>query len=72
MPNQHKAPMLGWHPPAELSAWARAEAERRNVPLKVILDEALSEYRERADRGSQIQRFGTAPAIPLPAKRRKR
>jgi hypothetical protein len=41
--------MLGWHPPAELSAWARAEAERRDVPLKVILDEALSEYRARTD-----------------------
>lgn len=45
MPNQHKTPMLGWHPPAELSAWARAEAERRGVPLKVILNEALAEYR---------------------------
>jgi hypothetical protein len=47
MPNQHKSPMLGWHPPAELSAWARAEAQRRGVPLKVILDEALAEKRER-------------------------
>ena len=45
MPNQHKSPMLGWHPPAELSAWARAEAERRGVPLKVILDEALEAHR---------------------------
>lgn len=47
MPNQHKTPMLGWHPPAELSAWARAEAGRRGVALKVILDEALREYHER-------------------------
>jgi hypothetical protein len=39
--------MLGWHPPAELSAWVRSEAERRNTDLKVILDEALAEYRER-------------------------
>lgn len=39
--------MLGWHPPAELSAWARAEAERRNTPLSVILTEALAEYRMR-------------------------
>jgi hypothetical protein len=28
-----------------LSAWARAEAERRDVALKVILDEALAAYR---------------------------
>lgn len=47
MPNKHKSPMLGWHPPTELSAWVRAEAERRDVPLKVILDEALAEYRNR-------------------------
>lgn len=46
MPNQHKTPMLGWHPPAELSAWVRAEAERRGVHLKVILDEALHGYYE--------------------------
>ncbi len=45
MPSQHKNPMLGWRPPAELSAWARAEARRRGVDLKVILDEALAAYR---------------------------
>ena len=53
MPNQHKNPMLGWRPPAELSAWARAEAERRGVPLKVILDEALAEYRANVTRTPQ-------------------
>ncbi len=49
MPNKHKTPLLGWHAPAELAAWARAEAQRRGVPLKVVLDEALAEYRERRD-----------------------
>jgi hypothetical protein len=50
MPNQHKTPMLGWHPEsAELAKWARAEAKRRGVPLKVILDEALAEYRTKHD-----------------------
>ena len=51
MPNQHSSPMLGWHPPAELSAWARAEAERRAVPLSVVLTEALEDKRaaERCD-----------------------
>lgn len=58
MPNKHKTPMLGWHPPAELAAWARAEAERRGVALKVILDEALDLYRkttEGASDGTQDQ-----------------
>jgi hypothetical protein len=50
MPNQHKNPTLGWHPPAELSAWARAEAKRRGVHLKVILDAALALYREHTEK----------------------
>jgi hypothetical protein len=55
MPNKHANPMLGWHPPAELSAWARAEAARRgeaegrNVPYGEILTEALAEKRERTE-----------------------
>jgi hypothetical protein len=51
MPSQHKNPMLGWRPPAELSAWARAEAERRDVLLSSILTEALSSYREQVENG---------------------
>ena len=48
MPNQHKTKLLGWNPTsAEDSAWVRAEAGRRGVDLKVVLDEMLSEYRER-------------------------
>ena len=61
MPNKHKSPMLGWHPPAELSAWVRAEAERRGVPLKVILDEALAGYREHIEgQGQWIVTNGAA------------
>jgi hypothetical protein len=41
MPGRNKTPLLGWHPPAELSAWVRAEAQRRGVPLSVILNEAV-------------------------------
>jgi hypothetical protein len=48
MPGVHKNPLLGWRPPAELSAWARAEAERRGVGVGVILTEALEAYREAA------------------------
>lgn len=49
MPGQNKYPLLGWHPPAELSAWARAEAKRRGVPLARILDEALRAYRRTVE-----------------------
>jgi hypothetical protein len=49
MPNKHKTPLLGWHPPAELGVWARAEAERRDVPLKEILNEALAAYRDHIE-----------------------
>ena len=45
MTGKNRNPMLGWHPPAELSAWARAEAQRRGVRLSVILTEALSRLR---------------------------
>lgn len=47
MPNKHKTPMLGWHPPAELSEWVKAEAKRRGVPYRVLLDEALSDLRTK-------------------------
>jgi hypothetical protein len=47
MTDKHKSPLLGWHPPAELGAWARAEAKRRDVPLSVVLSEALADYRDR-------------------------
>lgn len=52
MPNKHKTPMVGWNPsdPA-LKPWIKAEAERRGVDQKVILDEALTEYRERHEAG---------------------
>jgi hypothetical protein len=41
MPGKNKTPLLGWHPPAELSAWVRAEAQRRGVPISVVLNEAV-------------------------------
>ena len=47
---EHKTPLLGWHPKsAELSAWLRAEAERRGIPLARVLDEAVETYRELVD-----------------------
>lgn len=49
MVGKHKTPLVGWHPPAELAAWARDAAERRDVPLSVILNEALEAYRKDVD-----------------------
>jgi len=46
MPSKHKAPLLGWHPPAELSAWVRDEAARRGVPLSRVLNAAIEAYRD--------------------------
>jgi len=48
---KNKTPLLGWHPPAELAAWARAEAERRGGKgaLSALLTEALTEKRARTE-----------------------
>jgi hypothetical protein len=45
MPSQHKTPLLGWHPPARLGEWVRAEAKRRGVPISAVLNEAVESYR---------------------------
>ncbi len=50
MPGKNKTPLLGWHPPAGLAAWARAEAAARGVPLARILDAALAAYRDACQR----------------------
>lgn len=49
MPNKHKNPTLCWHPPAELSARARALAARLGVPLRAVLDAALADYLDKHD-----------------------
>jgi hypothetical protein len=54
MPGQNKTPLLGWHPPAELSAWVRAEAARRGVKLSAILTEALAAYREQCGKSATV------------------
>lgn len=51
MPSRHKTPLVGWHPPADLSAWLRDEAERRGVSLSVVLNEAIERERERVEKG---------------------
>ena len=39
MTGKNKTPLLGWHASAEASAWVRAEAQRRGVPIAVVLEE---------------------------------
>ncbi len=51
MPGKNRTPLLGWHPPAELAAWARAEAAARGVPLARILDAALAAYMDSCQPG---------------------
>ena len=53
MTGRNKHPFLGWHPPTELGAWARAEADRRGVSLSVILTEALSNLRADLSRDDE-------------------
>jgi hypothetical protein len=50
MAGKNLNPMLGWHPPAELAAWVRAEAQRRNVPLSVVLNEAITQAKQASER----------------------
>jgi hypothetical protein len=50
MPGKNKNPMLGWHPPAGLSAWVRAEAEQRDVTVSMVLTEAIMWYRAQLEK----------------------
>jgi len=46
MTGKNKTPLIGWHyADPTLKPWVDAEASRRGVPARVVLDEALSEYR---------------------------
>jgi hypothetical protein len=68
MPGKNKHPMLGWHPPAELSAWARDEAERRGGKgeLSNLLTEALGERRVIPELISALRTMkdGGLPDVP--------
>ena len=60
----HKTPLLGWHPPAGLAAWARAEAQRRGGrgALSDLLTEALLVYKDLAEGDGVILREALAAA----------
>lgn len=45
MPDRHKGPLVGWHPPAELVARIQAEVDRRGGGRGVkseVLNEAVA------------------------------
>jgi len=51
MPNQHKNPMIAFHPDdPTLKPWVEATAEAEDTSLKAVAERALSEYRARAER----------------------
>ena len=48
MPGQNRTPLIGWHSAdPTLKPWVTAEAARRDITERELLDEALAEYRAR-------------------------
>jgi hypothetical protein len=49
MPGKNATPLIGWHSTdPTLKPWISAEAERRGITVRELLDEALAAYREHA------------------------
>jgi hypothetical protein len=49
MAGLNKTPLIGWHSAdPTLKPWVEAEAKRRGMTLRELLDEALSAYRRQA------------------------
>lgn len=56
MPNQHKHPLIGWHPAdGSLKPRLKAHAQRLSTSERVLLDEALAEYLDRLDRNENSE-----------------
>ena len=50
MPGRNATPLIGWHSEdPTLKPWVKAEASRRGITERQLLDEALREYRARQD-----------------------
>ena len=41
MPGKNKTPLVGWHPPADLQEWIRAEITRRDMRLSAFLNAVI-------------------------------
>jgi hypothetical protein len=71
VPNKHKTATIGWNPgDPTLKPWIEAEAGRRGITRKALLDEALSMYREQSAElapGADAYRLGrtASPAVRL-------
>jgi hypothetical protein len=59
MPGKNRNPMLGWHPPAELSAWVRDEAQRRGVTVSTVLNEGMGTLRDHPEAVEATEVDGT-------------
>ena len=50
MTGKNATPLIGWHSAdPDLKPWVKAEAARREITERELLDEALSEYRDRVE-----------------------
>jgi len=50
MTGKNATPLIGWHSAdPTLKPWLEAEAERRGITQRELLDEALEEYREHVE-----------------------
>lgn len=50
MTGKNATPLIGWHSTDHtLKPWIEEEAERRHITQRELLDEALGEYREKAE-----------------------
>lgn len=64
MANRHKNPLIGWNSAdPTLKPWLEAEAARRGITRRELLDEALAGYRER--RGREMSDFDDMTAAEL-------
>jgi hypothetical protein len=51
MTGKNKTPLIGWHSAdPTLKPWVKAEAGRRGIKERELLDEALSEYRDKREK----------------------
>ena len=57
MTGKNSTPLIGWHSKdPTLKPWLEAEAGRRGMgTMRELLDEALAQYRERAEHARQVE-----------------
>ena len=58
MTGKNKTPLLGWHPPAELSAWVRKEAAAREISISALLNEIVQAYIDAPRIAERVYQYG--------------